>query len=287
MDRNGKIIAGLIVVLSISGLVMSISGFIGEAEGTVAIIPVHGAIAYDSAGFSDAVSPDDIKNLIEEANSDPSVKAIVLDINSPGGTPVASEELMDAIKKSEKPVVSWISDSGTSGAYLAASASDRIVASPSAWVGSIGVILDLTDLSEMYRQMGINKYAIKAGEYKDMGADYRMITDEERQMLQSMVNEEYDYFIRTVAANRNLSVSYVRGLAEGRIFTGRQALKNRLVDYTGGRDYAVDVAAKLAGLKNYDTVTLEPPGGFVKILSSMFSKLGSAGSANTTEHLKI
>jgi len=286
MDRNSKIVVGLVAVLSIAGLVLSLAGLLEGGEGTIAIIPVHGAIAYDTAGFSDAANPDEIKELIDEANSDPSVKAIVLDINSPGGTPVASEELMEAINKSGKPVVSWISDSGTSGAYLAASASDRIVASPSAWVGSIGVILDLTDLSQMYRQMGINKYAIKAGEYKDMGADYRMITDEERQMLQSMVNEEYDYFIRTVAANRNLSVSYVKNLAEGRIFTGRQALRNRLVDYTGGKDYAVEVAAKLAGVKNYDTITLEPSGGLLKVLSSMFSRLGSA-SGNATEELQF
>ncbi|MBE2900553.1 signal peptide peptidase SppA [Methanothermobacter thermautotrophicus] len=286
MDRNSKIVVGLVAVLSIAGLVLSLAGLLEGGEGTIAIIPVHGAIAYDTAGFSDAANPDEIKELIDEANSDPSVKAIVLDINSPGGTPVASEELMEAINKSGKPVVSWISDSGTSGAYLAASASDRIVASPSAWVGSIGVILDLTDLSQMYRQMGINKYAIKAGEYKDMGADYRMITDEERQMLQSMVNEEYDYFIRTVAANRNLSVSYVKNLAEGRIFTGRQALRNRLVDYTGGKDYAVEVAAKLAGVKNYDTITLEPSGGLLKVLSSMFSRLGFA-SGNATEELQL
>jgi len=286
MDRNSKIVVGLVAVLSIAGLVLSLAGLLEGGEGTIAIIPVHGAIAYDTAGFTDGVNPDDIKELIAEANSDPSVKAIVLDINSPGGTPVASEELMDAINKSEKPVVSWISDSGTSGAYLAASASDRIVASPSAWVGSIGVILDLTDLSQMYRQMGINKYAIKAGEYKDMGADYRMITDEERQMLQSMVNEEYDYFIKTVAANRNLSVSYVKSLAEGRIFTGRQAVRNRLVDFTGGKDYAVEVAAKLAGVKNYNTITLEPPSGFLRVLSSMFSRLGFA-SGNTTEELQL
>jgi len=286
MDRNSKIVVGLVAVLSIAGLVLSLAGLLEGGEGTIAIIPVYGAIAYDTAGFSDAANPDEIKELIDEANSDPSVKAIVLDINSPGGTPVASEELMEAINKSKKPVVSWISDSGTSGAYLAASASDRIVASPSAWVGSIGVILDLTDLSQMYRQMGINKYAIKAGEYKDMGADYRMITDEERQMLQSMVNEEYDYFIRTVAANRNLSVSYVKNLAEGRIFTGRQALRNRLVDYTGGKDYAVEVAAKLAGVKNYNTITLEPSGGLLKVLSSMFSRLGSA-SGNATEELQF
>ncbi|NLM02311.1 putative protease MJ0651 [Methanothermobacter wolfeii] len=282
MERNSKIVAGLIGALTVLGILFSISGSV-ERSGTIAIIPVHGVIAYDTS--IEGVSPDDIKELIQKANDDPSIKAIVLDINSPGGTPVASEELMDAIKKSEKPVVSWISDSGTSGAYLAASASDRIVASPSAWVGSIGVILDLTDLSGMYRQMGINKYAIKAGKYKDMGADYRMVTDEEREMLQSMVNEEYDYFIKTVAANRNLTISYVRSLAEGRIFTGRQAMKNRLVDLTGGRDRAVEVAAGLAGIKDYDTVTMAPSGGLLKLISSMLSKVGYSSNTTSTSML--
>ena len=112
---------------------------------------------------------------------------------------------MNIINKSKKPVVVWISDVGASGAYLAASSADKIVASPSSMVGSIGVIMELTDLSKYYAKLGINKYSIKAGQYKDMGADYRpLTTTEERNMLQGMVDQDYDHFLNIVSENRHL-----------------------------------------------------------------------------------
>lgn len=104
------------------------------------------------------------------------------------------------------------------------------MASNSSWVGSIGVILDLTNLSDLYEKLGINRTSIKAGEYKDIGADYRNITPEEQSMLQEMVNESYDNFITLVAENRNLSKDYVASIAEGRIYTGKQAKELKLID---------------------------------------------------------
>lgn len=285
MDRNSKIIIGVLGGLVLVFLLLIlVSAFLGSASigsgniamgDTIAVIPVYGEIAYSADSASSYTNPDDIKNLIQEANDDMSVSAIVLDVNSPGGTPVASEEIMQAIKNSKKPVVTWISDTGTSGAYLASSASDKIVASPSSWVGSIGVILQLTDLSEMYRQMGVNKYALKAGQYKDLGADYRNITPDERKMLQSMVDEEYDYFISIISQNRNLTKDYVKSIAEGKIYTGRQALKLKLVDSLGGKDQAIQEAANMAGIGDYyQVITISPPNTFERILSGITSQLG-------------
>ncbi|PKL67789.1 MAG: signal peptide peptidase SppA [Methanobacteriales archaeon HGW-Methanobacteriales-1] len=284
MEKNTKIIFAIVgILLAFFLIFILVSVFIGSASlesgniglgDTIAVIPIYGEIAYGSSDSS-YTNPDDIKSLIKEANDDSSISAIVLDVNSPGGTPVASEEIMQAIKNSKKPVVSWISDSGTSGAYLASSASDKIVASPSSWVGSIGVILQLSDLSEMYKKMGINKYSLKAGQYKDMGADYRNLTADEKKMLQTMVDEEYNYFISLVANNRNLTTDYVKSIAEGKIYTGRQALNIKLVDSLGGKDKAIQEAADLSGIgDSYNIITMSPPTTFEKILSGITSQLG-------------
>lgn len=298
MDKNAKIIVGIVGgLVGIFLLLILAAAIIGSMNlgtsnfamgDTVAVIPIYGEISYGSSDGSYYTNPDDIKDLIQQANDESSISAIVLDVNSPGGTPVASEEIMQAIKDSKKPVVTWISDTGTSGAYLASSASDKIVASPSSWVGSIGVILQLTDLSEMYKKMGINKYSLKAGEYKDMGADYRNLTPTEQKMLQGMVDEEYNYFISIVAQNRNLTKDYVKNIAEGKIYTGREALNIKLVDSLGGKDDAIKEAANMAGIGNsYYVTTLSPPSTFERILNSITSQLGYSmglglGKANSS-----
>ena len=243
--------------------------FMGD---TVAIVPLQGEIAYGQSNIlgGTVVTPGVVKEGLRKAEEDPSVSAIVLEMNSPGGSPVASEEIMEDVKNSEKPVVVWISDVGASGAYLVASAADKIVASPSSTVGSIGVILSLTDLSGLYQKIGVNQSSIKAGEYKDMGADYRPLTNKERQMLQDMVNQDYDYFISLVANNRKLDKNYVRGIAEGKIYTGTQAKDLRLVDETGSRDHALELAARLGGIKGpYNVIAINPPQSFEEVLNSL------------------
>ena len=277
MDKNGKIlliiIGGLLLVAVFLGIV-AIIGF--SSGGTIAVIPIHGEIGYGSSdGSGGVVNPEVVKSEIEAAENDSSVGAVLLDINSPGGTPVASEEIMNAVKNCKKPVVAWISDTGASGAYLAASSSDKIVASNSSWVGSIGVILDLTNFSDLYKKIGITKYVIKGGKYKDMGADYRNLTSQERSMLQTMVNENYDNFIGMVAENRNLSREYVRSIAEGKIYTGKQAKELKLIDETGGKEQALDIAAKLGGIRgHYDVVTMTSTQSFNDALSGVSTKIG-------------
>jgi signal peptide peptidase SppA, 36K type len=279
MNKNAKIlIIGLgglsVMAIFALGMLVIISSSFG---GTVAVIPIQGQIGYGSANMlsGSAVNPDTIKEQIRDAETDSSVSAILLDINSPGGTPVASEEIMNAVKECKKPVVSWISDSGASGAYLAATGTDKIVASNSSWVGSIGVILDLTNLSDLYEKLGVNRTAITGGKYKDMGADYRNLTPEEQNILQTMVNENYDSFISMVAENRNLSKEYVASIAEGQIYTGKQARDLKLIDEIGGKDQALDLAAKLGGIRgSYKVITMNSPQSFESILSSLSSKIG-------------
>lgn len=241
------IIAILIAILTFIPLIAMVSG-----PTTVAVIPVYGEIGYGTSTENITVAnPDIFSQMMDDATNDPSIGAIVLDINSPGGSPVAGEEMLEKVNSSTKPVIARISDSGSSAAYMVASGADEIVASPSSWVGSIGVILTLSDLSEYYKKQGVDIYSITGGKYKDIGADYRNLTPEERNMLQTMIDEEYEYFMKLIAKNRNLSFDYVNTIAEGRPYTGQQGLNVSLVDYLGGKDYAIELAANKSNLSDY------------------------------------
>ncbi|MGB9201461.1 signal peptide peptidase SppA [Methanobacterium sp.] len=307
MKKDSKIVISIIVggLIIISLLLLTLFTVIGGVStlnsapngDTVAVIPLQGEIGYGSTNSSDSVvTPDMIQNSISQAESDSSVSSIVIDVNSPGGSPVASEEIMNTIKSSKKPVVVWISDVGASGAYLASSSADKIIASPSSMVGSIGVIMQITDLSKYYQENGINISSIKAGQYKDMGADYQPLTTTERNMLQGMVNQDYDHFIDIVSTNRNLSKNYTESIAQGKIYTGTQAKKLKLVDETGGKTVALDEAAKLGGIKgSYNVITISPTSNILNVLNNFSSMIaysigmgiGKDLQNNTNNNLKV
>ncbi|MDI9434525.1 MAG: S49 family peptidase, partial [Euryarchaeota archaeon] len=137
------------------------------------------------------------------------------------------------------------------------------------------VIMDLTNLSDLYQKLGIDRYAIKGGKYKDIGADYRDLTSEEKNMLQTMVDENYESFVANVAQNRKLSKKYVESIAEGQIYTGKQAKKLKLIDEIGGKDQALDIAAKLGGIHGpYKVITMKSSQSFSDILNTLSSKIG-------------
>jgi protease IV len=299
MKKNSKIVLGilfggsLLVIILLTTMISLLGGsnFLNSAPNgdTIAVIPLQGEIGYGSSGVSGEtiVTPENVKDALNQAESDGTVSSILIKINSPGGSPVASEEIMNAINESKKPVVVWIGDTGASGAYLAASSADDIIASPSSMVGSIGVIMGLTDLSKYYESNGINKYSIKAGEYKDMGSDYRPLTTNETNMLQNMVNEDYAHFIDIVAVNRNLTVNYTQSIAEGKIYTGAQAKNLKLVNDTGGEKQALDAAAKLGGIRgSYNTIDINPSSGLLDILNSMSSRIAYSIGLGIGNNLK-
>jgi protease IV len=307
MKKDSKIVISIIVggLLVISLLLIVIFTVIGGTNilssapngDTVAVIPLQGEIGYGSSNSSDSVvTPEMMQNSITQAESDNSVSSIVIDVNSPGGSPVASEEIMSSIKTSKKPVVVWISDVGASGAYLASSSADKIIASPSSMVGSIGVIMQITDLSKYYQANGINISSIKAGQYKDMGVDYQPLTTPERNMLQGMVNDDYNHFIDIVSTNRHLDKNYTESIAQGKIYTGTQAKNLKLVDETGGEKVALDEAAKLGGIKGtYNVITISPTTDLLNVLNNFSSKIaysigmgiGNSLQNSTTNNLKV
>lgn len=262
----------------------------------VAVIKVYGTISMSSdSGFFDEsrATPDKFKEALNQAERDGSVKAILLEINSPGGSVVASDEIARAIKevKKKKPVVAWMGEIATSGAYYVASAADYVIADKATITGSIGVISVFPEYSRLLEKLGINVTVVKGGEYKDFSMGYRPLTQEEREMLEGLVQEIYDQFLKEVAANRNLSESYVKSVAEGKIYTGITAKELKLVDEVGGKDYAIKKAAELGGIKGEPAVvTYGKKGIFEEFLGKAFVNIGygfAKGIAETQQFFKL
>ncbi|MDD5111492.1 MAG: signal peptide peptidase SppA [Candidatus Altiarchaeota archaeon] len=247
------VIAGLIVFFSTGfGSAPSLGGGLGG--GYVAVIPIKGEITSGGCGGSLLSGPvacanaDDFKNSIEEANDNWMISAILLDIDSGGGSVVATRTMTYAVKNSKKPVVAYIGETGASGAYYAASAAKRIIADKNSITGSIGVRMNVMQYYELMSKLGVNMTVIKAGADKDVGSPYRPMTEGEQEELQRIVDKTYDDFIETVARNRNLTPDYVRSIADGKLYLGSEAKELRLIDQTGSFDDALAIAAKEGGI---------------------------------------
>ncbi len=236
----------------------------------VALVDVDGVLLNRRAGlfFGPAENPVSLLvEKLEKAERDRCVKAVVLRINSPGGTVQASEVIHEAVqrfrKDSAKPVIACITDVGASGAYYVACGADRIVCQPSSITGSIGVVVQTISLTGTMKLLGISAEAITSGDMKTMGSPLKTLTDKERKVFQAMVDEFYDRFVEVVAAGRRgLTKDRVRALADGRVYTGRQAMKLGLVDRLGTLKDAVAEAKKAAGLKRAKVVMYHRPMGY-------------------------
>lgn len=218
------------------------------------------------------------KKIIDEITKyakDSSVKAIVLRINSPGGAVAPSQEIYEAVKKTaaRKKVVVSMGAIAASGGYYIASAATRIIADPGTLTGSIGVIMEIPNVEGLMNKIGLKTIIIKSGKNKDMGTPFRAMKPEEREILQDVMDNVHDQFIRAVAKGRKMKVNDVRKLADGRIFTGEQALKNGLVDQLGTLDDAINTAARLAGIPGEPQVVEKTDKfSFFDILSGKFPK---------------
>ena len=194
--------------------------------------------------------------IVEEINNyaeDSSVRAILIRIDSPGGGVVASQEIFNAVlnarNQQKKKVVISMGSVAASGGYYIAAAGDRIVANPGTLTGSIGVKMEFANLEKLLEKIGVKGMVIKAGEYKDMGSPFREMTAHEKLLLQWVIDDVHSQFIEAVAKGRNLPEADVKAIADGRIFTGRQALQLKLVDQLGDLEESIRVTAELAGIK--------------------------------------
>jgi protease-4 len=186
---------------------------------------------------------------LTEFEEDSSVKAVVLRMNSPGGAVAPSQEIYQAVKKFPKPLVVSMSSVAASGAYYIAAGSKKVFANPGTITGSIGVIMQFTNLEKLYDWAKITRYSIKTGKFKDAGAEYRPMTPEERELLQAMINDTLTQFKAAVGEGRKLTVDQVDAVADGRIFSGVQAKQAKLVDELGSLQDAIDEAARQAKIE--------------------------------------
>jgi len=192
-----------------------------------------------------------VTDLLARYQEDKDIKAIILLIESPGGGVAPSQEIYTQLTRirDNKPVVAFLGNVAASGGYYIASGASKIVASPGSMTGSIGVVIQLSNVKDLFDKLGLDFFALKAGKYKDMGSPYREMTDDERKLLQNVIDDVHEQFITDVAKGRNLPVEQVRAVADGRIMTGSQAKDLGLVDETGNFEDALRIAKSLAGIQ--------------------------------------
>ena len=210
--------------------------------GAVALVKIEGLL----------VTSDSVVDELNDYADDRSVKAIVLRIDSPGGGVVASQEIYNAVrnaKKEGKLIVASMGSVAASGGYYVAAAADKIVANPGTLTGSIGVKMEFANVEKLLEKIGVKGMVVKAGEYKDVGSPFRDMTEQEKKLLQDVIDDVHGQFIDAVAEGRGLPAADVKAIADGRIFTGRQALAIKLVDQLGDLADSIQLAGTLAGIK--------------------------------------
>ena len=242
---------GAFIILAIVLLLVLLLPFgnMVEQQDEIAVITINGAVTYDSSNSSKIfTSASQIENALNEANSNPNVKAIVLDINSKGGSQVACEEITDNIKKSSKPVVAYIGDNGLDESYLIASGADAIVASSSSSVGGIGLsFIDSNKYSKTKLTGVYNEDYLKLKKSNESNPDNLLNG-------QKMIDQDYTQFIKAIAGNRDLKPNYLAKLAHGKRYNGNEAKNLGLIDKIGNKNKAIELAASKAKATNYTAV---------------------------------
>jgi protease IV len=270
LKRSSIVIAVISTIVALSLiliLVFSVKSLVGKPKkktgsgDTIKVISLNGAISNDAESSllsaSGSITPAYVRHRIEEAESDDSVKAIILSLNSPGGSVGASQEIAYTIRDSNIPIVIFGGDMIASGGYYISSQADSIVCKPGSLVGSIGVISEFPDLTGLYNKLGIKMQTIKSGKNKDMFS--RTLTPEETKKFQALSDEIYQQFVEDVAKGRDIDEKKIKEIATGEVFAATQAKKLGLVDVVGGYQSAIDVAAKLGKIKDPNVEEYEGP----------------------------
>lgn len=246
------ILGGVFLLMMISSLFRTFfSDGIIESDNQIAVVEVQGMITRSR----------EVVRQLRKFQRAPHVKGIILRIDSPGGAVGPSQEIYNAVVKikedGKKKIFASLGTVAASGGYYIASPADKIFANPGTLTGSIGVIMAFSNIQELISKIGVKPEVIKSGEFKDAGSPVRPISSEERQILQNLVDDVHQQFIEDVAKGRKLSVQEVKPLADGRVFTGRQALKLNMVDQLGGLQDAIDVLAAQANIEGPPQIVQE------------------------------
>ena len=250
----------------------------GEGKDKIVLMDIAGVITSEegSSSLGGVKKPGmlaQMREQLDRARGDRNVKAVVLRINSPGGGVTASDTLYHEIKRFKMEtgvkVIAHFLDAGTSGAYYAALASDRITAQPTSITGSIGVIMLRIDATGLMQKIGVQTLEISSGEQKGMGSPFRPVSPEEKKIFQAMIDSLYGRFVGVVADDRKMTSERVRQLADGRIYTSQESKDAGLIDDIGYLDDAFAQARKLANLERATVVTYLRPGEYRPNIYSM------------------
>lgn len=244
----GLLILGAILTVFWGGVTFFIArAFDHQKSDLFGLTPGIGVISLEGVLVQSEAIIEELTDFRDNAN----VKAILIRIDSPGGAVGASQEIFQEIKRTAavKPVVASMGSVAASGGYYAALGANKIFANAGTLTGSIGVILKFANLEKVFDKIGYKSEVIKSGKHKDIGSMARQMTDEERLLLQALIDDVHSQFVQAVAAERQIQEELVRPLADGRIFTGRQALELGLIDQLGNMTDAIQLAAKLGGIE--------------------------------------
>ena len=258
-----------------------LAGLSQAKKNAVAVVEIYGAISQGNSSRSWDRGSQQVARRIKELADKKDVKAIVLDINTPGGSVGAVQEIYSAIKRAKaetkKPFIARFGEVSASGGYYVASACDLIVAQPGTITGSIGVIFSVSNFEGLMKKVGFKNEAIKSGKFKDIGSPTREMTPDERKLLQAMIDDSYEQFVAAVSEGRKMPVEEVKQLADGRIYTGRQAKDNGLVDKLGDLQDALDAAGEMGGIGKNPRVLKEsdPFGQFMSLVDSRMQPFGA------------
>lgn len=270
----------VIGMVSCSGMVSSLTAPLGASSSSgglvvgdsIGVITLGGTIQYDGS----TCSPEGLKTQLDRAEKDSRIKAIVLRVDSGGGTATAGEEMATYLRDFSKPVVVSSASLNASAAYEISSQADYIYTAKTTAIGAVGTVMQVTDLSELFAKLGIKVDNIASAQSKDSSYSTRPLTEEERAYYQKQVDDINETFIQTVADGRGMTVEAVRALATGLTFTGMGAVENGLADEIGTLEDACAKAAALANISHYETVPLEDDS---LDMSSLLGLLGASSSS--------
>jgi len=261
----------------------------GKGRNKILLLDLSGLLAEDVVSFSIGAPPPRVPLLarvreeLQKAGEDDRIRALIVRINSPGGTITASDvvyhELLAFKERKKVPVIAAIMDVGASGGYYAALAADTIVVNPTTITGSIGVVMVTINAQGLLEKIGVTPVAIKSGPMKDAGSPFRPLTDQERAVFQGMIDDFYGRFVALIVQSRKMPEDRVRSLADGRIYTADQALRLGLVDRIGYLEDVVALARERAGLTEAKVVMYHRPKEY---RTNIYSATPAATNAEST-----
>ena len=276
MNKWGIFAVVIIILYIVAGLGSKLFN-VQDYEDKILVIPINGVITLEKSSGIYGLGGQSTETVLEDiktAGKDKTVKGIILEINSPGGAVVASQEIADAVKSINKTKYAVIREVGASGGYWVASSTDKIIASPMSITGSIGVIGSYLEFSGLFEKYGIGYERIVSGEKKDIGTPYRDLTPEEKTLMENKLKIVHEYFIKQVAINRHMEIDDVRKIATGEFYLGSEAKELGLIDEFGNRETAIELMKKELNNTNIKVITREHQTSIFDLFSGVSYNMG-------------